>query len=135
MPVVVTALGWIGAVTCLTAYVLVTQGRWSPTSGRYQLANVLSGLMLGTVAASSGVWPSVVTNLVWAAVALHAGVVLLRRRAALRLASSPAVPAAPLTADLPVAPPARGPLLTSTPTPRAGADDAPAHAPVVDLAA
>lgn len=80
MPVVVTALGWIGAVTCLTAYVLVTQGRWSPASGRYQLANVLSGLMLGTVAASSGVWPSVVTNLVWAAVALHAGLVLLRRR-------------------------------------------------------
>lgn len=82
MSLVVTALGWAGAAVCLTAYVLVTRGRWAPTSGRYQLANVVSGLMLGTVAASSGVWPSVFTNLVWAAVALHAVTVVLRARRA-----------------------------------------------------
>ncbi|MFC0713404.1 CBU_0592 family membrane protein [Cellulomonas biazotea] len=80
MSAFVTALGWVGAALCLTAYILVTRGRWSPTSGRYQAANVVSGLMLGTVAASSGVWPSVVTNIVWAAVALHAVTVLLRAR-------------------------------------------------------
>jgi hypothetical protein len=78
--VLVTALGWVGAALCLTAYVLVTRGRWSPTSGRYQAANVVSGLMLGAVAASSGVWPSVVTNVVWAGVALHAVTSLVRAR-------------------------------------------------------
>jgi hypothetical protein len=78
---VVTALGWVGAVTCLVAYVCVTRGRWSPTSGRYQAANVVSGLLMGLVAASSGVWPSVVTNAVWAVVGVHAvGVVLRARR-------------------------------------------------------
>lgn len=80
MSVLVTALGWVGAALCLTAYILVTRGRWSPTSGRYQAANVVSGLLLGAVAASSGVWPSVVTNVVWAAVALHAVTSLVRAR-------------------------------------------------------
>ncbi|MBT0993637.1 hypothetical protein KIN34_04970 [Cellulomonas sp. DKR-3] len=84
MSTFITALGWTGAVVCLTAYVLVTRGRWAPTSGRYQLANVVSGVMMGTVAASSGVWPSVFTNLVWAAVALHAVTVVLRARRARR---------------------------------------------------
>jgi len=76
----VTALGWVGAVTCLVAYVFVTRGTWSPTSGRYQLANVVSGLFMGLVAANSGVWPSVVTNAVWALVGGHAVAVVLRAR-------------------------------------------------------
>lgn len=80
MSAVVTALGWVGAVTCLVAYVLVTRGKWAPTSGRYQLANVVSGLFMGMVAASSGVWPSVVTNAVWAVVGAHAVAVVLKAR-------------------------------------------------------
>jgi hypothetical protein len=76
----VTALGWVGAVTCLVAYVFVTRGKWAPTSGRYQLANVVSGLFMGMVAASSGVWPSVVTNAVWAVVGAHAVAVVLKAR-------------------------------------------------------
>ncbi len=80
MSAFVTALGWVGAVTCLIAYVMVTRGTWAPTSGRYQLANVISGLFMGLVAASSGVWPSVVTNVVWAVVGAHAVAVVLRAR-------------------------------------------------------
>lgn len=94
MSALVTALGWVGAVTCLVAYVLVTRGRWSPTSGRYQAANVVSGLFMGLVAASSGVWPSVVTNAVWALVGVHAvGVVLRARRQRARAsdATGPAI--------------------------------------------
>jgi hypothetical protein len=108
---VVTALGWAGAAVFLTAYVLVTQGRWAPTSGRYQLANVVSGLMLGTVAASSGVWPSVFTNLVWAAVALHAVTVVLRaRRATTPRRPRPVDPTPPAPALL--APATAGPAVT-----------------------
>lgn len=80
MPVLVTALGWVGAVTCLVAYVLVSRGRWAPTSGRYQAANLVSGLLMGLVAATSGVWPSVATNAVWAVVGAHAVTTLLRAR-------------------------------------------------------
>lgn len=108
MSAFVTALGWVGAVTCLVAYVLVTRGKWAPTSGRYQLANVVSGLFMGMVAASSGVWPSVVTNAVWAVVGAHAVAVVLRARrkrsleaAATAAAVLPAVGAC-VAADAPV---------------------------------
>jgi hypothetical protein len=103
--VIVTALGWAGAAICLTAYILVTRGRWAPTSGRYQLANVVSGLMLGTVAASSGVWPSVFTNVVWSAVALHAVTVVLRARRADAARRRPQPPTpTPLTPLAPASP-------------------------------
>lgn len=103
MSAFVTALGWVGAVTCLVAYVLVTRGKWAPTSGRYQLANVVSGLTMGLVAASSGVWPSVVTNAVWAVVGVHAVATVLRARrqrarAALVVPEVAAVPAEPVPA-------------------------------------
>ncbi|WP_448059665.1 CBU_0592 family membrane protein [Cellulomonas hominis] len=80
MSALVTAIGWVGAVLCLTAYLMVTTGRWAPTSGRYQLVNVVSALMMGTIAASSGVWPSAVTNVVWAVIGAHAVAAVLRTR-------------------------------------------------------
>ncbi len=94
MSALVTALGWAGAVTCLYAYVQVTRGRWAPTSGRYQLANVVSGITLGAVAAASGVWPSAVTNLVWAVVGVHTVILALRarRQRARRAAATLAIP-------------------------------------------
>jgi len=76
----VTALGWAGAVMTISAYALVTRGLWSASSRRYQLANVAGALMMCTVAASSGVWPSVVANIAWALIGAHAVVVLVRAR-------------------------------------------------------
>jgi hypothetical protein len=117
----VTALGWVGAVTCLVAYVMVTRGRWAPSSGRYQLTNVVSGALMGLVAARSGVWPSVATNLVWTAVGVYAVAVILvarRRRRAAAVASPVVVEAsspvettaAPVGTieDVPVLPTQRG---------------------------
>lgn len=80
MHTVVTALGWVGAVLCLAAYLLVSTGRWQASSGRYQLANVVSGVLMGTIAAVGGVWPSAVTNAVWAVVGLITCLALLRTR-------------------------------------------------------
>jgi hypothetical protein len=96
----VTALGWVGAVTCLVAYVMVTRGRWAPSSGRYQLTNVVSGALMGLVAARSGVWPSVATNLVWTAVGVYAVAVILvaRRRRRATAVAEPVAPAAALVA-------------------------------------
>lgn len=103
MSAFVTALGWVGAVTCLVAYVFVTRGKWAPTSGRYQLANVVSGLFMGMVAASSGVWPSVVTNAVWAVVGVHAVAMVLRARRQ-RARDAAAQNALPQIASAPVEP-------------------------------
>jgi hypothetical protein len=36
---VVTPLGWIGAIAAVTAYAMVTRGRWSGDSLRFQLTN------------------------------------------------------------------------------------------------
>ncbi|MGN8244193.1 CBU_0592 family membrane protein [Cellulomonas soli] len=80
MHTVVTALGWVGAVLCLAAYLLVSTGRWQAGSGRYQLANVVSGVLMGAVAAAGGVWPSAATNAVWAVVGLITCLALVRAR-------------------------------------------------------
>lgn len=98
MSALVTALGWVGAVTCLVAYVMVTRGRWAASSGRYQLANVVSGLFMGLVAARSGVWPSVLTNAVWTAVGVYAVLVVLKaRRERIAEAAAAALPTVPAT--------------------------------------
>jgi uncharacterized membrane protein YeaQ/YmgE (transglycosylase-associated protein family) len=102
----VTSLGWIGAVICIVAYLLVSRGTWSPSSTRYQLANVVGALLLCTVAARGRVWPSLVTNLVWAVIGAQAVVTLLRARrartVAVRVAAVPArtLPAQAVRGDL-----------------------------------
>ena len=47
----VTALGWFGAVAGAAAYLLVSRGRWSASSARYQTANLLGAGLMGGVAA------------------------------------------------------------------------------------
>ncbi|KAA1420012.1 hypothetical protein FE697_019220 [Mumia zhuanghuii] len=61
----VTGLGWFGAVAGAAAYLLVTRGRWSASSARYQSANLLGAGLMGGVAAFNGVWPSAAANLIW----------------------------------------------------------------------
>lgn len=97
MDAFVTSLGWTGAVICIVAYLLVSRGTWSPSSTRYQLANIAGALLLCTVAARGRVWPSVATNLVWAAIGAQAIVTLVRarraRNAAVPVTSAPITPA------------------------------------------
>lgn len=61
----VTALGWFGAVAGAAAYLLVSRGRWSAASARYQSANLLGAGLMGAVAAFNGIWPSAAANLIW----------------------------------------------------------------------
>jgi hypothetical protein len=80
--VVVTALGWIGAVVCVVAYALVSRGTWSASSRRFQVANVAAALMMGLVAARGHVWASVAANLVWAVIGTRTVATLMRARRA-----------------------------------------------------
>ncbi|MFI6425000.1 hypothetical protein [Promicromonospora sp. NPDC050880] len=60
---VVTALGWVGALAGLVAYAMVSRGRWSADSLAFQCTNVLAAGTLLTVAAVNGIWPSAASNI------------------------------------------------------------------------
>lgn len=61
---VVTVLGWFGALAGLVAYAMVSRGRWSADSLAFQGTNVAAATILMTVAAANGVWPSAASNIV-----------------------------------------------------------------------
>lgn len=82
MYVVVTAIGWIGAVTCVAAYALVSRGTWSVSSRRFQVANVAAALMMCLVAARGHVWASVAANAVWAVIGTRTVATLMSARRA-----------------------------------------------------
>lgn len=82
MHALVTALGWIGAVTCVGAYGLVSRGTWSVSSRRFQVANVAAALMMGLVAARGHVWASVAANVVWAVIGTRTIATVMRARRA-----------------------------------------------------
>lgn len=74
------ALGWIGTVGTMGAYVMLTRGRWQATSVRYGVLNLLGGLLGAAGSTAYGAWPSVASNLVWAGVSLHSVLHTLRAR-------------------------------------------------------
>ncbi len=77
---IAAAAGWIGTIGTMSAYVMLTRGRWSSSSLRYAVLNVVGGLLGGAASAAYGAWPSAASNLVWSGVALHSLVTTLRER-------------------------------------------------------
>lgn len=107
---VVEFLGWFGAITVLSGYILFSTGKL-PNGPVYQLFNLVGGLAVAVNVAAHHAVPSTVVNGIWAIVAV---VVLVRmgraRRTARRSGSQPlrALTAEPpaTTAVLPVIGPA-----------------------------
>ncbi len=81
--VAASSVGWVGAVGTVGAYALMSQGRMDAHSLRFQLINVLCGALLAASALSVRSWPSMMSNLVWMGIGVHA---LLGSRQALRQA-------------------------------------------------
>ncbi|MGW2092485.1 CBU_0592 family membrane protein [Promicromonospora sukumoe] len=81
---VVTVLGWVGALAGLVAYAMVSRGRWSADSMAFQGTNMLAAGTLLTVAAANGIWPSAASNLAAILIGVNAvyTVVRAKRRAA-----------------------------------------------------
>ncbi|WP_194846669.1 CBU_0592 family membrane protein [Mumia zhuanghuii] len=109
----VTALGWFGAVAGAAAYLLVSRGRWSASSARYQTANLLGAGLMGGVAAFNQVWPSAAANMVWVVIGGQAlWMIGVKKRSAREeadraaaeatLAALPATPAQVLTDPIPL---------------------------------
>ncbi len=77
-----SAMGWIGTIGGISAYLLLSRGRWDATSLRYSLLNFIAGALAGTASLLYGAWPSVGSNVLWCAIAIHSGLTTLRLRRA-----------------------------------------------------
>jgi formate hydrogenlyase subunit 3/multisubunit Na+/H+ antiporter MnhD subunit len=64
-------VGWAAAILLLSAYVLLTMGKLTSQSKRYQWLNVMAGAGLIVNSGWNGAYPSVFINVVWMAVALY----------------------------------------------------------------
>ena len=84
---IAAALGWIGTLGTMGAYVLLSRGRWHSTSLRYAALNGVGGLLGAAGSTLYGAWPSVASNVVWAGVAAQSVVMTLRERRHHRLAT------------------------------------------------
>ncbi len=58
-------LGWVGAAASIAAYYLVSSKRFAPDSLRYHSLNVSSCILLAMACASTGAWPSFLTNAIF----------------------------------------------------------------------
>ncbi|WP_262852762.1 CBU_0592 family membrane protein [Mumia quercus] len=108
----VTALGWFGAVAGAAAYLLVSRGRWSASSARYQTANLMGAGLMGGVAAFNQVWPSAAANLVWVVIGGQALWMIVSKKRADR-AEAARADAETAVATLPVATVSAAPELRS----------------------
>ena len=70
--------GWVGAVSLLLAYVLVSTKRTEGDSIGYQLLNMAGGALLIINSLYYGAYPSVGVNALWIGIAIY---VLGKRRA------------------------------------------------------
>jgi hypothetical protein len=77
---IAAAMGWIGTIGGISAYILLTQGRWHATSLRYSALNGIAGVLAATASAVYGAWPSVASNLLWTGIALHSALRTLHER-------------------------------------------------------
>lgn len=62
------AVGWLGMIGTFAAYVLQSRGQLMSTSLTYAVLNAFGGVLCAVSSAFYGAWPSVASNLVWAAV-------------------------------------------------------------------
>lgn len=67
----IEVIGWSAAVTMLAAYLLLTAGKLSSTSLRYQWLNVLAGMGFILNSGWNGAYPSMFLNVVWVAIGLY----------------------------------------------------------------
>jgi hypothetical protein len=77
---IASAMGWIGTVGTICAYVLLSRGRWSSASLRYSAINGVCGVLCAGASAAYGAWPSVTSNLVWTVIAAQSVLATLRER-------------------------------------------------------
>lgn len=79
---IASAMGWIGTIGSIGAYLLLSRGQWDATSLRHSFLNLVAGVLAGSASALYGAWPSVGSNFLWCAIAVHSAATTLRKRRA-----------------------------------------------------
>jgi hypothetical protein len=78
---IVDALGGLGAIVLVGAYFLVSHGKWSGESFKYNACSIGASILVGLNALYHGALPSVGLNLIWLLIGLNALRLGFRRRA------------------------------------------------------
>jgi len=68
---IVEIIGWAAAAMMLSAYLLLTNGRLSSSSGFYQWLNVLAGAGFVINSGWNGAYPSAFLNVIWMTIGLY----------------------------------------------------------------
>jgi hypothetical protein len=69
--IAIEIIGWTAAAMMLSAYLLLTSGRLSSSSGTYQWLNVLSGAGFIINSGWNGAYPSAFLNVIWVTIGLY----------------------------------------------------------------
>ncbi|MDE0771055.1 MAG: hypothetical protein OSB25_02465 [Salibacteraceae bacterium] len=77
MDILFQACGWIGAAGLLVAFYLNSTGKITASDKSYQVANLVSAVLLTLNAFHLGSYPFIIINVFWAGVALLS---LVKRR-------------------------------------------------------
>jgi hypothetical protein len=77
---IAAAMGWMGTLGTMGAYVMLSRGRWHSASLRYSALNGVGGLLGGTAGVIYGAWPCVGSNAIWTFVAAHSAVRTIQAR-------------------------------------------------------
>ena len=102
---IAVAMGWIGTVGRHQRLPPARRGRWHRDLVAVLRAQRVSPVFwAASASAVYGAWPSVVSNLLWSCIALHSGVVTLRERRSLRLATVVPLPVADHDPEPPTGP-------------------------------
>lgn len=101
---IAAAMGWIGTVGTISAYVMLSRGHWHSASLRYAALNGIGGLLAATASAAYGAWPSVASSLLWSCVALHSAVATLHQRHTRAIAAAEQLPVRPADPEPPTGP-------------------------------
>lgn len=70
LDIAIEVAGWIGALAILVSYLLVSAGRLSGQSARFQLMNMVGAIGFIINSAWHGALPSTVLNIIWLGIAL-----------------------------------------------------------------
>ena len=101
---IASAMGWIGTVGTISAYILLSRGQWTAASLRYSAINAVGGVLCAGASAAYGAWPSVTSNLLWSVIALHSMLATLRERRTQRVAVVRRLPVRPSDPEPPTGP-------------------------------
>ena len=79
MQIAVEIVGWLGAVTILAAYLLLTAGKLHGNSRLYQALNVIGAAGFVVNSAGHGAMPSAILNVIWMGIGLTALARIVRK--------------------------------------------------------